>query len=106
MGATVAAKNKSIREQALRDQLQQKGLHTHVINIAKKLEDEHLKLKTSHIAALKASADIRMKLINKYMPDLKAVEHSQDPENPIVEMPTSELNDAIKILTAKLNVTE
>ena len=104
--ATAAAKNKRIREVALREQLQQKGLHTQVINIANKLDDEYLSLENTHIAALKASADLKMKLINKYMPDMKQVEHSQDPESPIVEMSSDDLSNAIKSLTAKLNEIE
>ena len=74
MGATVAAKNKAVRQEALREQLQQKGLHTQVLVIADKLQDQYLELETSHIAALKAAADLKMKLINKYMPDLKSSE--------------------------------
>lgn len=74
MGATVAAKNKKVREEALREQLRQKGLHTQVIEIADKLNDQYLSLETSQVTALKASADLKMKLINKYMPDLKAQE--------------------------------
>ena len=72
MGATIAVKNKKIREEALRDQLRQKGLHTQVLVIAEKLENSYLELDSTHINALKASADLKMKLINKYMPDLKA----------------------------------
>jgi len=103
MAATAAAKNKKIREQALRDQLSQKQLHTQVINIANKLDEQHLNLEATHISALKASAELKLKLINKYMPDLKAVEHSQDPENPIAELGDTELRAQINELMAKLN---
>lgn len=106
MGATVAAKNKKIREEALREQLRQKGLHSKVIDIANKLDDQHLELESSQIQALRASAEIRLKLINKYMPDLKAVEMSQDPENPVADMSNTDLNEAIKALTAKLDESE
>lgn len=103
MGATVAAKNRKVRQEALREQLSN-GKHVdHVIDIAKKLKDQHLELDTSHIAALKASADIKLKLINKYIPDLKAVEHSQDPENPITELGDGELRNQINELMAKID---
>jgi hypothetical protein len=101
MGATVAARNKKVRQEALRDQLQAKGLHTQVLVIAEKLNDQHLDLEQSAISALKASADIKMKLVNKYMPDLKAVEHSNDPDNPIGESTDAEVMARIKILMAK-----
>ena len=72
--ATVAAKNKRIRQEALREQLAGKGLAQQVLVTAKKLHDEHLNLEASQIQALKASAELRLKLVNKYLPDLKAVE--------------------------------
>ena len=72
--ANVAAKNKRIRQEALREQLAGKGLAQHVLVTAKKLHDEHLTLEPAQIQALKASAELRLKLVNKYLPDLKAVE--------------------------------
>jgi len=76
MAATAAAKNKAIRQEALREQLS-KGKHVqHVIEIAKKLQEQHLDLESSAIQALRASADIKLKLIGKYLPDLKAIEHT------------------------------
>jgi len=71
MAATVAARNKQIRQDSLRDMLRGKGLVEQVIVTAKKLEEQHKDLKASAIQALRASADLRMKLINKYLPDLK-----------------------------------
>lgn len=106
MAATRAAENKKIRQEKLREQLSN-GKHVdHVIEIARKLNEQHLSLETTHIAALKAAADIKLKLISKYIPDLKAIEHSQDPENPIGEMSSGELSAAINSLTAKLNDIE
>jgi|TARA_R110000803_G_scaffold80715_4_gene146561 hypothetical protein len=72
--ATSAAKNKRIRVEALREQLSNGGHVQHIIDIAGKLSDGYLDLETSNIAALKAAADIKLKLINKYLPDLKAIE--------------------------------
>jgi hypothetical protein len=74
MGASIADKNRNIRKEALREQLSN-GKHVqHVIEISNKLNDSYLELESANIAALKASADIKLKLINKYLPDLKAVE--------------------------------
>ena len=101
MAATTAAKNKKIRQEALREQLANKGLVQHVIDIANKLSDQHLELESSHIQALRASADIRMKLINKYLPDLKAIEHSNDPESPM-GMTAEQLDQKIKALMNEL----
>ena len=102
MAATVAARNKKIRQEALREQLSQKGLHTQVIEIANKLHEQHLALESSHIQALRAAADIKLKLISKYMPDLKAVEHSGDPDSPVGGMTDNELSNRIKALEDEL----
>ena len=103
MAATVAARNKKVRQDALREQLSQKQLHVQVLVIAEKLDKQHLDLEQSAISALRASADIKMKLVNKYMPDLKAVEHSNDPDNPIGEASDAEMMLRIKELMAKAN---
>ena len=76
MAANNAAKNKAIRQEALREQLVNGGHLQHVVDIAKKLNDGHLSLESSQIQALRASADIKLKLIGKYLPDLKAIEHT------------------------------
>lgn len=101
--ATAAAKNKRIRQEALRDQLSNGGHVQHVVEIARKLNDEHLSLESTHISALKAAADIKLKLINKYIPDLKSIELSQDPDNPIESLSSLELAAQIAELRAKLD---
>ena len=72
--ANVAAKNKRIRQEALREKLAAGGLVQQVLETAKKLHDGHMDLEPSQIQALKAAAELRLKLVNKYLPDLKAVE--------------------------------
>jgi len=74
MAQTRAATNKAIRQEALREQLAGQGHVQHVVEIARKLNDQVLSLESSHIQAYKAAADIHLKLINKYLPDLKSTE--------------------------------
>jgi len=74
MGETVASRNKKLRANLLREQLAAKGLVQKVIDTAEKLHDGHEKLSATSVQALKAATDIRLKLINKYMPDVKSVE--------------------------------
>ena len=82
-GVTRAAANKKVRQEALREQLSN-GKHVeHVIEIANKLTDPDSVLESADIQRLKAGADIKLKLIGKYLPDLKATEHSSDPDNPL-----------------------
>lgn len=73
-----ATKQRQMRQEAMRDQLRAKGLEQHVLDCATKLHDEYKELEASQIQALKASAELRMRLMNKYLPDLKSVEHSVD----------------------------
>jgi len=82
-GVTRAVENKRIRQEALRESLSS-GKHVeHVIEIANKLTNPDIVLENTDIQRLKAGADIKLKLIGKYLPDLKATEHSSDPDNPL-----------------------
>ncbi len=81
--ATSKDRNRRIRKDALREQLTNGGHVQHVIDIANKLTDDTLQLETIDIQRLKAGADIKLKLISKYLPDLKAIEHASDPDNPL-----------------------
>jgi hypothetical protein len=77
-GNSRANANKKIRQEALREQLANGGHVEHVIDIAKKLADLTQALENSDVNRLKAAADIKMRLITKYLPDLKAVEIEVD----------------------------
>lgn len=74
MAQTRAAMNKAVRQEALREQLSKQKHVEYVVEIAKKLDEQALSLESSHIQAYRASAEIRLKLINKYLPDLKSTE--------------------------------
>jgi len=74
MAATKAATNRKIRQEALRDQLSAQGHVQHVIEISNKLYDLDDELDQLKITRLKAAADIKLKLITKYLPDLKQIE--------------------------------
>lgn len=83
MAATAAAKNRKIRQEALRDQLQAQGHLQHLVDIATKLREQHIDLEATSITSLKAAADLHCKMINKYLPDLKSVEITGDEDNPV-----------------------
>jgi len=67
--------NKAIRQEALRESLAAGGHIQHVLDIAEKLSDLLQPLENSEITRLKSAADIKLKLINKYLPDAK---HDED----------------------------
>ena len=91
MAAGVAARNRQIRQETLREFLSKQKLVEHVFDLAKKiegLEPEVHELESGKVVALnetaefalkkyKAAADLNLKLINKYLPDVKQVEIEQ-----------------------------
>ncbi len=66
--------NRAIRQETLREQLSAKGLVQHVLEISEKLSNEEVELEPLQVQRLKHAADLQLKLISKYLPDLKGVE--------------------------------
>lgn len=89
-GNSRAAENKRIRQDALREQLAAKGLAQQVVEAATKIAQlstdnipEDQRLTPDDINRLKIASELRLKLVNKYLPDLKSTELSGDPANPV-----------------------
>ena len=80
MATTPANKNRAIRQQALRDQLSNQGHVQHVIDISEKLTDLE---DSTQVHRLKSAADIKLKLIGKYLGDVKSIELSGSEEFPV-----------------------
>jgi hypothetical protein len=83
MAATDAARNRKVRQEALRDQLSNKGLVQKVLDNITKMEEQGASMEGQELQALKAANEGRLKLINKYLPDLKAMELTGDPDSPL-----------------------
>ena len=73
-GKSRANENKRVRQEALREQLAAQGHVQHVNDIAGKLADLGLPMEAVEVQRLKGAADIKLKLISKYLPDLKMQE--------------------------------
>lgn len=71
---TRAQLNRATRQEAMREQIQAQGYHTHVLDVVKKLLDPELELDGADIARLKAGGDLSYKMMSKYIPDLKSQE--------------------------------
>lgn len=100
MAKTRAQENKAIRQEALREQLSNKGLIQQVLVDIEKIDklasikiddyedpDHYLaEMSTSKDKAgiIKLAIDSRMKVVNKYLPDLKSTELTGDSENPLI----------------------
>lgn len=76
MAKTRAQANRAVRQEALRDQLASQGHVQHVVENIVKIEDLNPSSETfvNELNQLKTANDQRLKLIAKYIPDLKAAE--------------------------------
>lgn len=68
---TRAQKNRAVRQEALRQQLANQKHLEHVIDIANKLRDVDDELDQVKVTRLKYAADIKLNLIDRYLPKLK-----------------------------------
>ena len=76
MATTRANKIRAERQEALREMLSKKCTVQQVIEISNKIAELESELDPVEVTRLKAAAEIKMKLISKYLPDVKAVEIS------------------------------
>lgn len=80
-----ARENKAIRQQALREQLAEQCRLQHIIENIVKMEslDHTEKESLNKLNILKVANEQRLKLLNKYLPDLSNVTLAGDDESPI-----------------------
>ena len=96
MAKTRAQENRAIRQEALRESLAAGGHIQHVVDISNKLCELSNELDSSDVTRLKAAADIKLKLVDKYLASLQSVESKVTTVNKTVkEMTDAELDDAI-----------
>lgn len=81
MAATRAAQNKKIRQEALREQLSKQKHLEKVVDNVKKMEEQGSEMEGQELQALKYATDARLKLIAKYLPDLKSIDIEGDIEH-------------------------
>lgn len=70
-GESRAEANRRIRREALRDQLEAKGLIQKVIETTEDLADLSEEMDSVQVQRLRAANEARLKLVNKYLPDAK-----------------------------------
>ena len=83
MAATNAAKNKAIRQEALREQLASQGHLQHVVDILGKVSDPLLEIDPGMVKRYEITINTKLKLISKYLPDPKQIELSGPNGDPI-----------------------
>jgi hypothetical protein len=74
MAANNPAKQRAMRQEQLRTYLSEKCRLEHVIDNIIKMEREGASMESNELNAIKYATDARLKLINKYLPELKATE--------------------------------
>lgn len=79
----VATRNRKAKQEALRDYLESRGLVQHIFELLEKIEDESTDVDANLLARYKTGIDTRLKLVNKYLPDLKQTELIGDPDQPL-----------------------
>ena len=84
MAATNAAKNRAIRQDALREMLSKKCTVEQVLVNIVKMEGQGASMEPTELAALRAATDTRLKLLNKYIPDLKSTEFTGEGGGPVL----------------------
>jgi len=76
MARTEVNLSRQIRQESLRELLEKQGHLQHILKLADDLAGLDTELDALQIQRLRAVIDTKLKLLNKYLPDLKAVEVS------------------------------
>jgi len=83
MAETKAQINRRIRQEALREQLSKQKHIEHVIEMVEIIRKPSDDFTNDMLARYKVAIDTKLKLINKYLPDLKASEITGPGGDPI-----------------------
>lgn len=92
MAATKAAQNKKVRQDSLREWLSKKCTAQHLVDNLEKIEEQAAsdEPNMNKVNAYKVANEQRLKILNKYLPDLSNVTLEGDGDNP--------LNASIKVV--------
>lgn len=74
MAETRAQLNRKVRQDSLREQLSKQGHIQQALELVKKLCELKKDLSPNQVTRLSKAIDTHLKLVNKYLPDLKATE--------------------------------
>jgi hypothetical protein len=90
MPQTRAQKNRQIRKDALRDYIKERGSVQYLFDLIEKIEglNPDSDVFSNDLAKYKAALDARIKMIGKYMPDLKAQELDLTSSDGAMHLPT------------------
>lgn len=99
-------KQRALKQSELRLQLSERCRITHIIDNIEKIEDVNGALNPANALMekpefdrLKSANDQRIKLLGKYLPDLKAMELSQSLDNPLFESSNESIERRLRQLS-------
>lgn len=73
---TRAQRNRQDNQDKLREHLSKQQHITHIIKICEELNNPDVDMDAVMVTRKKTVIDTKLKLLNKYLPDLKAIEHT------------------------------
>lgn len=76
--------NRQVRQEAIREQLANQQHLIHIVELLQRIADPNDEVANEMLPRWKVVIESKLKLVNKYLPDLKAIEHSGDNYNPLV----------------------
>lgn len=97
---STAVRQRHVRQEALRQQLEAGGHIQHVLDLAGELADQEKEMDQLQVTRYKTVIDTKLKLINKFLPDLKHVEVEA---NPVQAATDDELDTIIGQLRERVN---
>lgn len=71
---TTMTRQRQERQEALREYISERGKVNYVFDNIEKLENQYLDLESSQITALVKASELRMKLLDKYLPSERPVQ--------------------------------
>ena len=74
MPKTRAQLNRALRQEEMRNKIEASGYETHVADVVKKLLDPEQEYDSIEVQRMKSAADLSIKMMAKFMPDLKSTE--------------------------------
>ena len=74
MAKTRAQLNRETRQAEMRNKIEASGYETHVADVVKKLLDPEQEYDSIEVQRMKSAADLSIKMMAKFMPDLKSTE--------------------------------
>lgn len=78
MAKTNAQKKRALNQESLRELLSKQGHLQHILEITGKLQEPKGEIDQNMVNRYKIVIDTKLKLLNKYLPDLKQVEMEVD----------------------------